>query len=433
MYENVEAGMIHRLLTLLLMALLLIPTTNLKAQDSATLRVVWMRPSIESDDATIALVQSQVDAFERENVNISVQLDVLDWATGPDTVRQQVADGNPPDIVMLGGRHVPAFVADGLIEPLDPFITREFRDRFVPAIINEGAIYQGRTFGLPVAASTRALFYNTDLFTEAGIDTPPETWDDLLATSQAVGGLNEATSGFGLQGGGGVETNTYFYYFLWGNGGNLYNASQTESALDTPEAIEALEFVQELVDSGATQPNPFDTIYERRRALEDEFQGGTLSMVISGPWFINRLRNETPDLNFDIAPLPFNTTPTTYGVADALVMMSTSRDKEAAWQLLEFLYDDDRRLEYVLQEGILPVLSNVANAPEINEDPAFAVFLSLLPDARFEPLHVQSEDITQIVIDAIREVYQGNLDPETALTNAAAEIDALLVGTTAGW
>ncbi len=423
----------RRLMSLCLFLIFLAFPLSASAQsDDDALRVVWMRPTLEADDATVALVAQQIADFEAANPTIDVTLDIMDWATGPDTIRQQIIDGNPPDIAMLGGRHVPSFVADGFIQPLDPFITREFRARFVPAIINEGAIYQGRTFGLPVAASTRALFYNQDLFDQAGLDGPPENWDDLLAAGQALQTETDV-AGFGLQGGGGLETNTYFYYFLWGNGGDLYNTSQTESVIDSPEAIEALAYVQTLVTDNATQPAPYDETYARRRALEDAFQQGNLGMVISGPWFINRLRTEAPDLNFGIAPLPYNTTPATYGVADALVMLSTTRQPENAWRLLEFLYEDDRRQAYVLQEGILPVLTNVAEAPDINDDPDFSVFLSLLPAARFEPLHIQSEQISQIVIEAIRAVYRGERTPDEALTDAASRINELLLNTVAGW
>lgn len=394
-----------------------------------SLRVFWMK-SPSDPQATYDLLNGFVTEFEASHSGVDVELVLVDWAEGHDRIQAAVAEGQPPDLAVIGARWVPEFVADGYIEPLDRYMTRDFRRRFIPAIIN-GAVYQGRTFGLPVAASTRALFYNKDLFEQAGIEAPPETWDELLTTGQQIGALGEDIYGFGLQGGAGLETNTYFYYFVWGNGGDLYNSSNTASALEQPAAVEALEFMRRLVEEGATQPNVLD--YDRRVKLEEDFIAGKAGMIITGSWVEGRLRRDYPDFNFGVAPIPYNTTPATYGVIDTLVMFKTARDKDLAWEFLEFLYDDERRFEYVSLQGVLPELISVAERPELSENPNFAVFLGLLPNARFEPLHKESEQIAQEVIEAVVSVHNGSAEPAEALASAVTTINDLLATTSAGW
>lgn len=399
--------------------------------ESTTLSILWMRP-IQED--SIKLVDQFAIDFENENPGINIDLKMVDWADGRASIINAVNEGSPPDIAMIGARWVPEYVSLGIIEPLDRYLTRDFRRRFVQSIINEGAIFQGRTFGLPVATSTRALYYNKDLFKAAGIAEPPKTWDDLLAAGKAINALKQdGVYGFGLQGGGGLETNTYFYYFVWGNGGDLYNTGRTGSVLNEPAAVGALEFLQKMVNEGATQPNPTSKDYERRRNLEDMFQAGKLGMVISGPWFAPRLNNDAPDINFGLAPIPYNTTPSTYGVMDALVILKTSQQKDLAWKFMEFLYQTERRQAYAQTEGLLPELIEVAAMPAFAEDKNFAVFLSLLPDARFEPLHIQSEQIAQQVIVAVQAVYEGKTDAKSALDNAVNEINKLLTSSSVGW
>lgn len=405
-------------------------SAELKSQQQETLSILWMIPPADYEEI-VALVERFAREFEAENEGVTITVEFADWAVGRETILEAV---NPPDIAMVGARWVPEFVSFGLIEPLDDFMTAGFRDQFVPSIINEGAVYQGRTFGLPVATSTRALYYNLDLFAAAGLENAPQTWDELSAAGKAINDLGqEGVYGFGLQGGDGLETNTYFYYFVWGNGGDLYNQSRTASALDSVQSIEALEYVVSLIEEGATQPEITAEVYARRRGLEDAFQQGKLGMMISGPWFINRLRTEAPDLRFGIAPIPYNTTPTTFGVMDALVILRTSRQKELAWRFLEFLYMPARRLEYTLTAGVLPELQVVAEDTAFIEDPAYAVFLSLLPDARFEPLHINSERISQEVIRAVRSVYLGEASPQEALAAVAESINMIMVASTSGW
>ncbi|NDJ52039.1 MAG: sugar ABC transporter substrate-binding protein [Chloroflexi bacterium] len=402
------------------------------AGGSNDITVLWMRAPSERQEL-LDLIQSYADDFNAAHEDTTVTIEFVDWADGRDAIEQRVAEGTPPDLAVVGSRWVAEFVNQGLIEPLDRYMTPSFREQFIASLINEGAIYQERTFGLPVAASTRALYYNLDLFEQAGLSEPPASWDELLLAGQVIGALEEDVYGFALQGGDGLETNTYFYYFVWGNGGSLYDPSQTSSALDSPESVEALVFLQELIQEGATQPDPASDAYNRRRALEDLFQQGQVGMVISGPWLLNRLQDESPDMRIGVAPIPFNTTSATYGVIDTLVMFRTSASKDAAWDFMDFIYTTERRLAYAQTAGVLPELDAVAESEELAQDEQYVVFLDLLPEARFEPPNIHSEEISQIVIDAVRSVYLGDAEPQDALDDAAALIDNLLQDSTAGW
>ncbi len=422
--------MVRRLTLLLAIAAILLPLYLARAAPNITLNVFWL---YTRDEAISNLLNRFARDFEAENPTIRINLTIIDWADGHDAIKKAFTDGNAPDISVIGSRWVPEFVSLGYIEPLDKYMSLDFRARFIPILINNGALYQNRIFGLPVATSVRALYYNKDIFSAAGVKEPPQTWDDLLAAGKAINALNRGIYGFGLQGGGGLETNTYFYYFVWGNGGSLYNASMTASALNDPTSVKALEFLQQMVQESATQPDPTSKAFERRRNLEDMFQAGKLGMVISGPWLAPRLRQEAPGVNFGIVPIPYRATPATYGVIDALVMTSASQHKTEAWSFLKFLYDDQRRLEYTRLAGVLPELDAVARRSEFTQDPDYTAFLALLPTARFEPLHNQSEQIAQTVINAIRTVYQGTAAPQTALDGAAQTINKMLAVSVAGW
>ncbi|HLA42444.1 MAG TPA: extracellular solute-binding protein, partial [Aggregatilineales bacterium] len=139
------------------------------SQEPASLKVVWMISPSDSEDV-VSLVETFARDFEAENSGVKINIEYLDWSEGRDSLLHMVEDGTPPDLAVIGARWVPEFVSRGLIEPLDGFLTLDFTERFVPSIIEEGAVYLGRTFGLPVATSTRALYYNRDIFADAGLD-----------------------------------------------------------------------------------------------------------------------------------------------------------------------------------------------------------------------------------------------------------------------
>src|SRR5439155_8180478 len=117
---------------------------------------------------------------------------------------------------------------------------------------------------------------------------------------------------------------------------------------------------QRMVNENATQPDPTSKAYEVRLNLEDLFQAGKLGMVISGPWLAPRLHKNAPTLRFGIAPIPYNKTPATYGVMDALVILNSSKHKDEAWMFMRLLYDHDRRFEYNSWNGLLPYIMRVA-------------------------------------------------------------------------
>lgn len=412
---------------------LLLWGASVRGQEQRTLRILWM--GSDADQHIFDLVQNEFIAdFEAENPNVAVEFQTANWDEGRGLIFEAAQNGTLPDLAMVGARWVPEFVSEGLVEPLDPYFERAFLARFVPALMKEGASYDGRIFGLPLQTSTRALFYNTELFEQAGITQAPRTWEDLRAAAQAVSALGEDIYGFGLQGGGGIETNTYFYYFVWGNGGDLYTGGNTLSALNEAPAVEALTFLQSLIDDGLTQPDPASEQWRDRVDVEALFKKGQLGMVISGTWFVNVLGNDVPDLPFEVTPLPYNTTPATYGVTDTLIMFQSSPEKELAWSFLQFLYDEGRRETFVNTVGILPELSSLATGNRVLlENPQFAMFMDELPTARFEPLHIHSETISQIVIAAVRSVYEGEAEPQAALDEAADAINEFLQAPTRRW
>ncbi|MBZ0286752.1 MAG: extracellular solute-binding protein, partial [Anaerolineae bacterium] len=232
----------------LLAGVILLLGTVVQAQRQR-LTVLWMHSPADREMFE-DLLDVLVNDFETIRPEVDIEFELVDWAEGQQTIKQAVSRGTPPDMAVIGARWVPEFVSLGIIEPLDRYMNAQFRGQFISTLINEGSVYQGRVFGLPIATSTRALFYNRDLFEQAGITDPPQTWSDLRAAAEAITALPGEAYGFGLQGGGGLETNTYFYYFVWGNGGDIYDRTRSASALNSPQAVEALAFVRGLIDDG---------------------------------------------------------------------------------------------------------------------------------------------------------------------------------------
>jgi multiple sugar transport system substrate-binding protein len=340
-----------------------------------------------------------------------------------------VAQGKPPTLARVATRWIPEYVAAGLLEPVDSYMSAEFRSQFIPLLINEGSQYEGRTFGLPITVSSRALYYNKSLFKQAGLTLPPVNWAELRNASRAIHALGADQYGFGVQGNQ-AETSTYFYYFLWGNGGEILTTDGTRPAFNGPEGQEAAQFLKDMIDDGLTQPDPAAS---GRADMETAFVEGKLGMVITGPWLARRLATEAPNLEYGLSTIPYQTTSTTLAAQDTLILFKQAENKEAAWKFVEFLYADEYRLKYALGDGVLPEKTSVAENSQITENPVYNFFMEKLPTGRFEPLNVKSADISTIVAEALKTAYQNEMSTTDALNGAAAKVLQMLSYSATSW
>jgi multiple sugar transport system substrate-binding protein len=356
-------------------------------------------------------------AFEAENPDIKINIEVVPWDTLLQRLTTDIAGGAAPDISIIGTRWLLDFAEQGIAEPVDGYLTPEFKGTFIDTFMAPSVI-DGQIMGLPVAASARAMLINKDLYEQAGA-TPPTTWDELYEASQKISEQTDAY-GFGLQGKE-IETDAYFYYSLWTHGGDILNEDGT-SGLTSSAAIDALTLYKKMLDEGLTQPSP--TNYSRED-LFNLFKQGQVGAVFTFPMLIPQIQAEAPDLNYEVMPFPVATNNATYGVTDTLMMFADSDAKEEAWKFIEFAYKDEWRTVFDHGEGFLPVTKGVAAEEYYKTDKDIAGFAAGLPYAKFAPTIANWEEIADVTVRAIQQVYLDQATPEAALADAAAQINAI--------
>ncbi len=356
--------------------------------------------------------------FIKANPGTDVKIDVVNWDGLLQKLRTDISGGTNPDISIIGTRWLLDFVRDDIAEPLDSYMDASFKDRFISPFLKPAAI-DGKIYGLPIAASARALYYNKAMLAQAGFPNGPATWNDVAAASEKLKAAG--TPGFGLMAKG-TEVDVYWYYALWSYGGDVING-QTKAAFDSPAGVAALTLYKNMVDKGLTEPGV--TNYTRED-LQNLFKQGRLGMVITAPFLINQIAKEAPTLDYGIVPVPKGTTSSTYAVTDSVVMFKNSKVKQAAWKFLTFLFNKSPRVEFTKNEGFLPTTKAEAEDPYFTDNARLKTFVDLLPSAHFAPTVTGWEDTAKAVTDAVQSVYIGKTEPEAALKRAAATADESL-------
>ncbi|WP_027169132.1 sugar ABC transporter substrate-binding protein [Mesorhizobium sp. WSM3224] len=358
--------------------------------------------------------------FEAANPGITIKYEVVPWDVLLQKLTTDITAGTNADLSIIGTRWLIDFVQQDVAEPLDSYVTPEFKDRFIDTFL-QPSIMDGHTYGLPIAASARAMYYNKELFEKAGIAKPPATWTELQEDARKIKAVG--AFGFGLQGKE-IETDVYYYYAMWSQGTEILNKDGT-SGLSTPGALEAAKLYKSMIDEGLTEPG---VTSNSREDVQNLFKQGKVGMMITAPFLSNQIKEEAPSLKYGVAAIPAGPTGAhgTYGVTDSIIMFKNSKNKDEAWKLLDFLFTKEQRAKFTQGEGFLPVNKEEAKMDYYVNNADLAAFTALLPDARFAPVIPGWEEIAQITSDAMQKIYLGSATPEAALKDAAAKADAVL-------
>jgi multiple sugar transport system substrate-binding protein len=359
--------------------------------------------------------------FEAANPGITVKFEVVPWDVLLQKLTTDITAGTNADLSIIGTRWLIDFVQQDVAEPLDGYIKPDFKDRFIDTFLSP-SIMEGKTYGLPIAASARAMYYNKELFEKAGIAKPPATWTELQEDARKIKALGSGTFGFGLQGKE-IETDVYYYYAMWSQGTEILNKDGT-SGLGTPGALEAAKLYKSMIDEGLTEPG---VTSNNREDVQNLFKQGKVGMMITAPFLSNQIKDEAPNLKYGVAAIPDGPTGArgTYGVTDSIIMFKNSKNKDEAWKLLDFLFTTEQRAKFTQGEGFLPVNKEEAKMDYYVNNADLAAFTALLPDARFAPVIPGWEEVAQITSDAMQKIYLGG-DPEAGLKDAAAKANAVL-------
>lgn len=409
-----------RAATLLLAASLAVtamPGAQLTASAEEKTKIVFLAAGTEEERKVY--FDSLIKAFEAENPDIEVELQQTAWGDDFETkLNTGFASGTAPDVIYFSLASIGTRVPLGQYYPLTEY-TQDWDqlDDFVDSSLQLGQV-NGVQYGIPIFADARIFLYNKALFEEAGLDpdSPPTTWEELKAAHEALtikdddgnvtqAGFSVPTSGSGQQ--------HLFSVFIEQNGvKNLVDEDTNEILFNTPEAVEAAEFLNELREIGNI---PWDST-----SLEnDPFVNGDAAMTITSTDVYKLLKQS--DIGDDIAianPLSNKETATFCGT-HFLFISSESEYKDAAWKFIEFAESAENMWDRYEQLGFVPLRESlrdqyIAQDPDTHE----AIFNSIT-NGHGSPKVPYFNNLINAVNASMEEIAYGVSAPQESLDAAA--------------
>lgn len=369
-------------------------------------------------NATQPYAKKLVDDFMVKNPGVKIDLQVIGWDVLETKVNTMIQTNQAPDLLNLD--QYARFVSDDLLMDVEKVISPELKAKFYESFYTPGQM-NGTTYAMPILATARGMFYNKDIFAQAGLTDPPKDWPELLKDCQVI---KEKTGidalGYEMTN---VEGQATLGYFFWGNGGGFKDGDKW--TINSPENIEGLQFMVDLTNKyKVTNPQPTAIA---RDDLQKIFGQGKLAMLYTANFFPTVIKSEAPNLNFGFAPIPPNTGKPegNLGVQDFLMIFKSTKAPEAVGKFLDWFYQDDNYVQFMQNEGMLPTTKSGGDLL-VQKDPTVKQYIDLLPKARFYPLTDPNYgELRLAMIKAAQEVFLGTKDAKTALDEVQKQADGL--------
>ncbi len=323
------------------------------------------------DAAANAYVYPVVEAFEAANPNIKVEL--IDTASADYTQKLTVMlnGGNELDVVWIkDGDTTPSIAARGQLEDLTPYIERDGLDLSVYNGVAETMNLNGAQVALPSATDYYILFYNKDIFDEAGVAYPSNdmTWTEFEELAAQV------TSGEGAEKKYGAHFHTWQALVQnWGVQDGVHTILDTDYSFFKPY----YEMVLRMQEAGTCMD--YSTLKTGNIGYASVFAQGQVAMMPMGTWYmstlISSINSGESSVNWGIATIPHSEeleAGYTVGSTTPMGISANSQNKDAAWEFVKFVCGEEGAQIYaevgkphsMQGEEIIDIIASAEGMPE---------------------------------------------------------------------
>jgi multiple sugar transport system substrate-binding protein len=393
-----------------------------------TLRYCW------GGEGEVKAMEKVIGAWN--DANPSIQVKGISGNIKTEEVAAAVAGGAPPDmVIMCDNGAIAGFAHDKVIMPLDDILTTIGADKsdIIPASL-KWVTYQDKLYGLPFGQDTWALYYNTDAFTEVGLDpakppkNPDELWDYAAKLTKMNADGSIARAGFipddpdrNLE-----STSNLFNC-------QFYDAASNKIVVNSPECVAWFDWYKKWYDTYNKGNAMVNLVSTRTGGDAGLLNTGQQAMGIYGEWENGAayIPTAAPDLHYDTAPIPAISSDK-YGAAfingNAWFIPTGSTNPEAAAKFGMYLMTDDPSRTMAVQNASVPQLKSLLTDPVLTAIPHQKTFLDLVnhKDAWVTPMISVYGQLKDGLASALSAVTTGGTDPKAALDALASDIQAKL-------
>jgi sn-glycerol 3-phosphate transport system substrate-binding protein len=376
------------------------------------------------------LIDTMAADFQKENPGISVK-PIYAGSYQETIVKALTAhkSGNPPVTSVLLSTDMFTLIDEDAIVPIDEFVKTDDDKKWLASMFPAFMLNSqtgGKTWGIPFQRSTVVLYWNKDLFKEAGLDPEkaPTTWADQLAFAKK---LTKEGSHWGLQ----IPSSGFPYWLFQGlavqAGAVLANPAGDQTAFDAPGVVEALQY---WIDLAKTHKVHAPGIVEWGTTPKDFFEK-KCAMMWTTTGNLTNVRNNAK-FPFGVAMLPSGKRlgSPTGGGNFYISAKAPKAQQEAAFKFAKWVTSAERAAQWSVDTGYVAVRGDSYDTAALKmyagEFPPAVVARDQLPHAVAELSTRENQRVTKALNDGLQAALLGSKTAQAAMKDSQAEAERIL-------
>ncbi|MER5685675.1 extracellular solute-binding protein [Streptomyces sp. NPDC058232] len=379
----------------------------------------WDTSTVGSEDKVFKKI---AEDFEKQHPKVDVKYVNVPFGEAQNKFKNAAQSGSgAPDVIRSEVAWTPEFADLGYLAPLDGTPALQKADDFLKQAA-ASTKYNGKTYAVPQVIDSMGIFYNKKIFKEAGVEVPT-TVDQLKTVSKKI---KEKTGKTGLYLRG--DDAYWFLSFLYGEGGDLVDASTKSVTVDNPEGVKAMKVVKDLVDSGAAKTDATDG-WEN---MQSSFKDGKVAMIINGPWAVadTYAGAEFKDkANLGVAPVPAGSA--AQGAPQGghnLAVYAGSKNLDASYAFVDYMTSTKTQAQVTKELNLLPTRTSAYSEEAVVDNEIVGFFKPVVETAVERPWIPETGSLFAPLVTEYTKVLTGQTTPEKAAKATGDSYRKLLKG-----
>lgn len=376
----------------------------------------------------LKLVQEDALAYSEKNPGVTVNITPIAMDVMNEKLNATMAGGTNPDVAMAPSGIKPvAMASKGVLLSVEDMGLSDIASKFYPSLWDAN-MWEDEVYAIPITANNLALYYNKELFDNAGLDYPSDswTWEDLTTNAKALTDPSAGIYGLDIQTySTGAEWNVFMFCpFLFQSGGNILSDDLSSSAFDSEPTREALQLYNQLLNVDESMPR------QAPGAGIDRFASGLVGMHVNTPWTLKTYM-EDPEMKdrVGVAPLPHNKENATVIGGEVMVAFSNTKHPQIVSNYLRHITTDSDFLEKFYETWVtVSPLEEYKDMQSGNPayDEMFKIFTEQMDIGQSRQFVPQWPEIENTVNTALVSYLYNGADMDEALATADNEINKIL-------
>lgn len=374
-----------------------------------TFRTFPISPEVRAN-ADEEFWQEQIEKFNEEFPDIQVTNEVLPWADRDTALSSAIAGGVAPDIVYMIPNEIVQYQAQGALAPLQDFLVT---DGYFDNALEYGNI-DGDQYSAPILMSVVPTTCNGQLLDQLGAEVPT-TWDDLLELGETAKaeGLYATQLAFNPD----QAMDMAFLPYVQQAGGSTFD-DDGNPTLDSPEVLEAVEFLSSLAE------NEYINIDDSVTAVQTEQSGIAQGTVvcemaqgagIMEPYWGDDRRVGPPLTNVESAG---------YGTIGSFTVLEGSEEKEAAAVFINWVTQDEQLTAIHEFSNFYPPKETSETVMEDGSPEAIAgESLDVVTPGVQDP---NAREVNSVILSEMQAVLLGQKTPEDAVAAMQSQAEDIV-------